>query len=205
MSSEFTQSDGEDNKPVIKKRHVLLTLYLALMSLYLFGTIGSYSIGLITGKDPISEVLSINPPLFLGPALMTCVLIFFHITDLVAIAAFFRTSIAIVKIVCAFVDVTTGISITYESIVTVTNEKTLGIATLGIGVTIVRTCAFVIINAIFAVLNIATVTSTIIRPLSISTSSIIATNVTLGSTFVNISTYSIITFPRITAFTVTGE
>ena len=90
MSSEFTQSDGEDNKPVIKKRHVLLTLYLALMSLYLFGTIGSYSIGLITGKDPISEVLSINPPLFLGPALMTCVLILFHITDLVAIAAIFK-------------------------------------------------------------------------------------------------------------------
>ena len=90
MSSEFTQSDGEDNKPVIKKRHVLLTLYLALMSLYLFGTIGSYSIGLITGKDPISEVLSINPPLFLGPEWLICVEILVCISDLVAISGIFK-------------------------------------------------------------------------------------------------------------------
>ena len=59
---EFIQNDERDSDSLVKKRHVLLTLYLALMSLYLFGTIGSYSIGLITGKDPISEVLSINPP-----------------------------------------------------------------------------------------------------------------------------------------------
>ena len=94
---EFVQNDVEDNDPVIKKRHVLLTLYLALMSLYLFGTIGSYSIGLITGKDPISEVLSINPTVFLGPALMTCVLILLHITDLVAIAAIFKSNAKLVK------------------------------------------------------------------------------------------------------------
>ena len=90
MSSEITQSDGEDNKPVIIKRHVLLTLYLALMSLYLFGTIGSYSIGLITGKDPISEVLSINPPLFLGPAWFTCVMILTCIVSLVAIVGIIK-------------------------------------------------------------------------------------------------------------------
>ena len=87
---EFIQNDERDSDSLVKKRHVLLTLYLALLSFSALAGMGLYFTAIITGNDPISETLSINPPLFLGPALMTCVLILFHITDLVAIAAIFK-------------------------------------------------------------------------------------------------------------------
>ena len=87
---EFIQNDERDSDSLVKKRHVLLTLYLALLSFSALAGMGLYFTAIITGKDPISEALSINPPLFLGPALMTCVLILLHITDLVAIAAIFK-------------------------------------------------------------------------------------------------------------------
>ena len=87
---EFVQNDVEDNDPVIKKRHVLLTLYLALLSFSaLFGLV-CYSIALFSGEDLVSEVLLIDPPLFLFPVWMTCVQILICIIDLVAFAAIFK-------------------------------------------------------------------------------------------------------------------
>ena len=87
---EFFQNDVEDNDPVIKKRHVLLTLYLALLSFSaLFGLV-CYSIALFSGEDLVSEVLLIDPPLFLFPVWMTCVQILICIIDLVAFAAIFK-------------------------------------------------------------------------------------------------------------------
>ena len=72
---EFIQNDERDSDSLVKERHVLLTLYLALLSFSALAGMGLYFTAIITGNDPISETLSINPPLFLGPAWFTCVMI----------------------------------------------------------------------------------------------------------------------------------
>ena len=87
---EFIQNDKEDSDPLVKKRHVLLTLYLAFVLFVSLAGMGLYFTAIITGKDPISEALSINPPLFLGPEWLICVEILVCISDLVAISGIFK-------------------------------------------------------------------------------------------------------------------
>ncbi len=87
---EFIQNDEEDSDPLVKKRHVLLTLYLAFVLFVSLAGMGLYFTAIITGKDPISEALSINPPLFLGPDWLLCVEILVCISDLVAISGIFK-------------------------------------------------------------------------------------------------------------------
>ena len=87
---EFIQNDERDSDSLVKKRHVLLTLYLALLSFSALAGMGLYFTAIITGNDPISETLSINPPLFLGPEWLICVEILVCISDLVAISGIFK-------------------------------------------------------------------------------------------------------------------
>ena len=87
---EFIQNDERDSDSLVKKRHVLLTLYLALLSFSALAGMGLYFTAIITGKDPISEALSISPPLFLSPAWFTCVMILTCIVSLVAIVGIIK-------------------------------------------------------------------------------------------------------------------
>ena len=87
---EFIQNDERDSDSLVKKRHVLLTLYLAFVAFVSLHEMGLYFTAIIFGKDPISEALSISPPLFLGPMWLMCVEILVCISDLVAISGIFK-------------------------------------------------------------------------------------------------------------------
>ena len=90
VTLDFVQNDEVDGCTVAKKRHLLLTLYLGLLIFSaLFGLV-CYLIALISGEDLVSEVLLIDPPLFLYPVWFTCVQILICISDLVAFAGFFK-------------------------------------------------------------------------------------------------------------------
>ena len=90
MWLEFIRNNEVDGHPVAKKRHDLLRLYLALFIFTALFSLVSYLITLISGEDLVSDVLLIDPPLFLYPVWFACVQILICILDLVAFAGIFK-------------------------------------------------------------------------------------------------------------------